>query len=168
MAKPNRALVTAQELEALLGGSDLPSKKIDRYFPHRMLFLVVLASAYIACLIFIPEKLAQNFTSNPILIHKLTSYFYVRGFMLLFVMLVGVYSYTKAWYTALIFYSLALISSSNFFLDIFDIYIDKFSNPTIGFTLVFLLRLAGWAFIITNVLKCKELPAIQDRWRFGK
>jgi hypothetical protein len=167
MVQRKRVLLSAQELEALIGGGGgNDERRIDPYFPLRTLFIALLSGAAAVGLIMAPQEIASNLFSTPELVDRYTGIFYLRGMLMLVLLAIAWYSYTYGKYTGMVFFAVAVIASSNLVTDILEVYPARFSDPSWEFTTVFLLRLIAWLFAIINVLRCAELPELSDRWNF--
>jgi|1048.fasta_scaffold02932_11 hypothetical protein len=165
MVQRKRVVLSAQELEALIGGGN-DERRIDPYFPLRTLFIALLSGAAAIGLIMAPQEIAASLFSTPELVDRYAGIFYLRGMLMLVLLAIAWYSYTYGKYTGIVFFAVAVIASSNLVTDILEVYPARFSNPAWEFTAVLLLRLIAWLFTILNVLRCSELPEIGDRWNF--
>lgn len=166
MVQRKRVLLSAQELEALIGGGGGDERRIDPYFPLRALFIALLSGAAAIGLIVAPQEIATSLFSTPELIERYTGIFYLRGMLMLVLIAIAWYSYTYGKYTGLVFFAVAVIATSNLVTDVLEVYPARFSDPSWEFTTQLLLRLVAWLFAVINVLRCSELPAVGDRWNF--
>lgn len=166
MVQRKRVLLSAQELEALIGGNSGEERRIDPYFPLRTLFIALLTGAAAIALIMAPQEIAESLFATPELIDRYTGIFYLRGMLMLVLIAIAWYSYTYGKYTGIVFFAVAVIASSNLVTDVLEVYPARFSDPSWEFTVILLLRLIAWLFAILNVLRCAELPEVGDRWNF--
>ncbi len=166
MVQRKRVLLSAQELEALIGGNSGKERRIDPYFPLRTLFIALLTGAAAIALIMAPQEIAESLFATPELIDRYTGIFYLRGMLMLVLIAIAWYSYTYGKYTGIVFFAVAVIASSNLVTDVLEVYPARFSDPSWEFTVILLLRLIAWLFAILNVLRCAELPEVGDRWNF--
>ena len=96
--EPNKPLVTAAELEALIQDwGALPHPTVDRFFPLRFWFLFAMAALYAGWLLFAPEFLARTLSKDPSEIARLGNFLYFRGWFLVLMITLGVYAYYKNW-----------------------------------------------------------------------
>lgn len=167
MVQRKRVLLSAQELEALIGGSGSgEGRRVDHHYPLRTLFIALLSAAAAIGLIAAPTEIAASLFSTPELIERYAGIFYLRGLLMLVLIAIALYAYTYGKYTGLVFFAVAVIATSNLVTDVLEIYPARFSNPSWEFTALLLLRIIAWLFTIINVLRCAELPEVGDRWNF--
>ena len=164
MSDRNAPLVSAAELEALISnlGADAQAPT-DTWTPLRFWFLGLLVAGYVVALLLAPQQLAQNLSTDPLEVTRLERFLYFRGWFLLGVFGIGMYSYLRAWYTAIVFSSFLLVGVVNLLFDLFTVYPEKLANPTPSFTVLMALRLlAVWCVYLT-VRNASRLPDLKDR-----
>ena len=163
--EPNKPLVTAAELEALIQDwGAVPHPGVDRFFPLRFWFLFGIAALYIGWLLFAPEFLASTLSKDPVEVARLSNFLYFRGWFLVVMITLGVYAYYKNWYLGLIFSAMLLVGSVNFVFDLFNVYAERLSQPTPRLTLMLLLRLTALWFLYLSVKNISRLPQGLDRF----
>lgn len=165
VTEPNKPLVTAAELEALIqdwGAQPHPS--VDRFFPLRFWYLCGIALLYAGWLLFASDVLAQTLSKDPTEIARLSNFLYFRGWFLAVMVVLGVYAYYKNWYLGLIFSAMLLVGSVNFVFDLFNVYAERLSQPTPRLTLMMILRLTALWFMYLSVKNISRLPPGLDRF----
>lgn len=163
--EPNKPLVSAAELEALIQDwGALAHPKVDRFFPLRFWFLLAIAALYAGWLLFAPDFLPRTLSKDPTEIARLGNFLYFRGWFLVLMITLGVYAYYKNWYLGLIFSAMLLVGSVNFVFDLFNVYAERLSQPTPRLTLMMLLRLTALWFLYLSVKNISRLPAGLDRF----
>jgi len=163
----NKAVLTVQEIEALLAPQTARSVTIDWFFPYRSLFLTILAFASGLSLIVAPDSLAKEFFSSPDVIQRYTEVFYFRGWMILGLATFCIYAYTRGKGDVFALVIVAAISVNNFLIDFISFYQLKFQAPTPEFSLIFAFRLIAEIFVVTNAARCLRLPPVGQRWNFS-
>ena len=90
-SEPNKPLVTAAELEALIQdwGAVSPTV-VDPFFPLRFWFLLGIATFYAGWLLFAPDFLAHTLSKDPSEITRLNNFLYFRGWFLTVMIVLGV------------------------------------------------------------------------------
>jgi len=166
MVQKNRSILSAHEIEALLGGDERGSRTVDRFFPYRVLFIGLLTLCGGLILLLAPNTVAASLFDEPALVAQYTSVFYLRAWLILALLVIGLYSYSYGKFTNLMMFAIAVVSTTNLLTDLLEIYPVKFSDPSIEFTIALLLRFVAWGFVIANVLRCGQLPAVGERWNF--
>jgi hypothetical protein len=121
-AEEKRPVVSPQELESLLGSQNLVHfSGVDKGFKYRNAFLLLVTLYFVTRLLFFPQQSLKpfNFTSQ---IGSLSSYIQMRGWYLLAIMFVYVYSYIKDWHFSRVALICASLSFANLLMDFFNIY----------------------------------------------
>lgn len=164
MNKKNENLVSAEELDALIGswGSN-PQKGLDLWSPWRFWYLATVVGYYIYMLLFNTHAVAEGLSTDPAEVTRLTRFLYFRGWFLFFAISVGFYAYLKAWYTAIVFCALALMGGVNLLLDLFSVYAEVLSNPSPRLTALMMVRLLALLLLIISVKNVSRLPPLGDR-----
>ncbi|MEK7344440.1 MAG: hypothetical protein AAB176_02000 [Pseudomonadota bacterium] len=160
----NKPLVSAVELDALIQGwGAFPNQSIDTYFPLRSWFILLLSGAYALRLLFFPEVVAANFSSEAIEIARLSKFLYFRGWFLISVIGLAAYAYFKDWYMGILFFCILLVGCVNFIFDLFNIYAEQLSKPTPLLTLVLLVRLFILWLLYINLKNTSRMPQGWDK-----
>ena len=163
--KENNPLVSAAELEALLSGVGTDrATKVDVYFPMRMYFLVFVIGSWIIRLLFFTDGIAAQLTHSAETAAKLIPYLYFRGWFLVVVLFLGIYSYHNNWYPALVGGGFLLSSTVNFLFDSFSVYAEALSNPSGKVTLFLLLRFFAMYLVFLHFRNAGRLPPKHERW----
>lgn len=164
MNEPDKPLVSAAELEALITGWGRPERhSVDKFFPVRFWFLATLVLTYAVALLLYPHVLASRLSSTPTVAQQMANFLYFRGWFLTGVMCIGVYAYLKNWYPGIVFGSFTLVGSINLIFDLFTVYPERLANPTLGFTLLMLLRLLALSLVFVSMRNAGRLPDEADR-----
>jgi hypothetical protein len=166
MVHKKRSILSAQEIEALLGSDNESSRTVDRLFPYRMLFIGLLTFLGGTTLLTAPHIVAASLFDEPAVVAQYTGVFYLRGWLILGLLAIGIYSYTYGRYTNIVLFTIAVVGTSNLVTDLLEIYPVRFSDPSIEFTISLLLRFVAWLFTVANVLRCSQLPPMGERWHF--
>lgn len=141
----------------------MPHKSVDKFFPIRfwVLFLLTLASCIL--LLFWTDAVVLRMTSEPAEMLRMGRFLYFRGWFLLIVLVLGLYSYLKNWYPAIVFGSLFLTGCMNFVSDLFNVYAEVIAHPSPRITVMMLVRLLALWFIYLTVKNSSRLPDVGDR-----
>lgn len=162
--KENKPLVSAEELNALIGGwGETPDKSVDRFFPLRFWFVVFVAGVFAVRLLFIPGEMAANLYSEPAEVARLTNFLYFRGWFLLCAISVAVYAYINNWYASIMLFCVLLAGCVNLISDIFSVYADQLKTPTPALTIQLLLRVFVLWLVYISVKNMSRLPERKDR-----
>ena len=163
METRGKPLVSAQELEALIEGwGTSKTRRVDRYYPLRSWFLILVVSIHGLWLLFFPERVASLLAIDPSIIEHLTGYLYFRGWYML-IILGFILTYVRGWYVGIVFSALALLGVVNLMLDLFSLYPYRLSHPTAQFTVLMAIRLLGLACVFLNARNAGRLPERKDR-----
>ena len=163
MPPPSSPLVSAMELEALLASSSHPGgDPVDRFYPLRMWFLVLIASGYALAMLMFPHTLASWIAPDN-LMTQMTRYFYLRGWVQLAALVLGIYAYLRSWYPGLTFGGIALVAFSMLLVDMVIVYPPLLTQPTPMFTALFALRVLGIVTLFLNMLNGQRLPPEAQR-----
>ncbi len=161
-------LVTAAELEALIARSGpANADPVDRFYPLRVWFLILMTSGYALVLLLFPYTIA-GWIPQENLQPQMTRYFYLRGWGQLLALVLGLYAYLRSWYPGLIFGGMGLVAFSMLLVDLVIVYPPFLARPTPMFTILFALRILGIACLFLNMLNCQRLPPAGQRlhpWR---
>lgn len=159
-----KPLVSAAELEALVQDwGAVPDHSIDKFFPVRFWYLFLVTFFYCIYLLFWTDSVASRMTTDPSELVRMTRFLYFRGWFLLIVLAVGLYSYLKNWFPAIVFSTLFIMGCVNFVFDMFNVYYEIMSNPTPRVTLMLIIRLIGLWFVYLSVKNSSRLPDLRDR-----
>ena len=163
--KENRPLVSADELEALLSGTASGrASKVDVYFPLRMYFLVLVIGSWVVRLLFFTDEVSVQLTQSAEAAAKLVPYLYFRGWFLVLILGLGIYSYTHNWFPALVSGGLFLSATVNFLFDGFTVYAEALANPSGKVTFFLLLRFLTMAVIFLQMRNAARIPLKHERW----
>jgi hypothetical protein len=163
--KSRAPLVSAAELDALLRGRHGDrTRTVDVFLPLRLWILLIFVSIAAVRLLFFTEDVAALFAKNHDAAADLAPYLYFRGWYLVVVTLIGVWSYTRSWYTGLVFGGLLLSSSVNFLFDAFSVYSFILTHPTPGSTAMLLIRVLLVILGVQCFRASGRLPEPKDRW----
>jgi hypothetical protein len=163
--KNSTPLVSADELEALLSGAGTErTSKVDVYFPLRMFFLSLIIGSWIIRLLFFTDGLAAQLTQSAETAAKLIPYLYFRGWFLVVILCVGLYSYNNNWYPALVGGGLLLSSTVNFLFDGFSVYAEALGNPSGKVTFFLLLRFFAMYLLFLQFRNAARIPLKHERW----
>lgn len=163
--KENRPLVSADELEALLSGTASGrASKVDVYFPLRMYFLVLVIGSWVVRLLFFTDEVSVQLTQSAEAAAKLVPYLYFRGWFLVLILCLGIYSYTHNWYPALVSGGLFLSATVNFLFDGFTVYAEALAHPSGKVTFFLLLRFLTMAVIFLQMRNAGRIPPKHERW----
>lgn len=164
MSDDQKPLVSAAELDALIQGwGAIPNQPIDKFFPLRFWFVVLIAGAYALRLLFFPEAVAARLSSEALEVARLGKFLYFRGWFLVLAMCLATYAYVKNWYLGIIFFCVLLIGGVNFIFDLFNIYAEQLSKPGPMLTLLLLMRLMILWMVYTSLKNVSRLPQGKDR-----
>jgi hypothetical protein len=164
MNNRKESVVSVEELDALITNWGRDSRKgIDVWSAWRFWYMVLVSTTYVFVLIFNPHRVAEGLSPDPAEVIRLTRFLYFRGWFLMFAVSFGFYAYLRGWYTAVVFAALAFMGSVNLVFDLFTVYPEKLANPTPGFTLLMLVRLAALLFLFIGVKNASRLPRGFDR-----
>lgn len=162
--KENIPLVSARELESLIGGwGAVPNQSVDKFFPIRFWFVLLVAGAYALRLLFFPEIVAAGLSSEAIEVARLSKFLYFRGWFLIFTICLVSYGYLKNWYLGIIFFCVILVGSVNFIFDLFNIYEEQLAKPTPMLTMLLLMRLMVLWLVYISVKNISRIPEGMDR-----
>lgn len=166
MADKQKPLVSAAELDALImsWGENPTAPPIDKYFPLRFWFLILVPFSYSMWLLFFTENVAMRMTSDPSEIIRMSRFLYFRGWFILIAIIVGLYSYINNWYLGITFLSMFLVGCVNFTFDLFNIYAEVLNNPSPRITAMFTLRIIGVWFIFLTFKNSSRIPELKDRF----
>lgn len=163
MPSSSSPLVSAIELEALLARPSHPDRDpVDRFYPLRFWFLVLLSTGHALALLVFPHTLA-DWVSAENLQAQMTRYFYLRGWGQLVALVLGFYAYLRNGYPGLTFGGMGLVAFSMLLVDLVLVYPPLLTQPTPLFTLLFALRLLGIVCLFLNMLNCQRLPPAGQR-----
>lgn len=164
MSDKQQPLVSAAELDALiLEWGYNPNQSIDRFFPVRFWYLAALAFLNSMWLLFFTDDIAKLMTSDPTELVRMGRFLYFRGWFLMGVWAMGVYSYLRNWYTGIVFSSMFMVGCVNFVFDLFNIYAEALANPTPRITLMLIVRIVGLWFVYITVKNSSRMPDVKDR-----
>lgn len=164
MMKERKPLLSAEELEALMQGWGAgPHQTVDRFFPVRIVWLVVLSLAHVAWLLFDHMDLAMTLTKDGLYLQRLQTFLYFRGWFLATLVGLGFYSYLQNWYPAIVSSAILLLGCMNLLSDMFVIYAERLASPTPLFTTLLLLRVSALWLMYMNVRNASRMPARKDR-----
>lgn len=159
-----KPLVSAEELEALIQGwGAMPSQSVDKFFPARFFYAVLVIFPAALWFLFDSASLAQSLSTDPLNQGRLQYFLYFRGWFMLGGLALGIYSYLKNWYPAIVFSTFLLIGLTNLVSDIFTVYPERLANPTPFFTVFLLMRLALLWVLYMSVKNASRLPEVKDR-----
>lgn len=157
-------LVTAVELEALIRDwGAQPGTSVDRFFPFRFWYLLLITAGYGLWLLFSADTIALALSSHPTDISRLTKFLYFRGWFIAVILSIGGYSYFKNWYPAIVFSAIFLVGCVNFAFDLFNVYAEILAKPTPKTTLMLFLRIIALWFLFLSVRNASRLPDLKDR-----
>lgn len=163
--KNSKSIVSADELEALLSGTGTErAQKVDVYFPLRMYFLVFVIGSWIIRLLFFTDGIAIQLTQSTESAVKLIPFLYFRGWFLVVILFIGIYSYHNNWYPALVGGGLFLSASVNFLFDTFTLYAEVLGISSVKVTLFLLLRFFAMYVVFLQFRNAGRLPLKQERW----
>ncbi len=163
MDTKGRPLVSAQELEALIEGwGTSKTRRVDRYYPLRSWFLILVVSFHGLWLLFFPSQAAAQLSPDPSIADFLTGYLYVRGWYML-IILGFILTYVRGWYVGIVFSALTLLGIVNLLLDLFSLYPYRLSHPNAQFTVLMGIRLLALACVFLNARNAGRLPDRKDR-----
>ena len=91
-------------------------------------------------------------------------FLYFRGWFLLIVMSLGLYSYLRDWLPGIVFSAIFLMGCVNLVFDMFNVYAEVLANPTPRLTLMLIIRLIGLWFTYLTVKNSSRLPDVKDRF----
>lgn len=164
MNEPNKPLVSAAELEALIVGWGQQNRPlVDRFFPLRFWFVAAVVFTYALALLLYPHVLAARLSSEPMVVNQMANFLYFRGWFLSGVLFIGVYAYLRTWYPGIVFGSFSLVGAINLVFDLFTVYPERLANPSVSFTLLMLLRLLALSMVFVSMRNAGRLPAVRDR-----
>ena len=164
----SKPLVGADELEALIqdwGSSN--AKSIDNFYPLRILLITLLGGAHAVAMLFFPDDLAKNLSTNPLDIERIVNYIYFRGWFLFVAVLFGLYFYFKNYYFGIALCVLLLTGFINLLSDLFNIYGEKLAEPTPAFTLIIILRFICYYLVFISIRNISRIPPVSDRWKIS-
>jgi len=140
-----------------------PGTSVDRFFPFRFWYLLLITAGYGLWLLFSADTIALALSSHPTDISRLTKFLYFRGWFLLVVIVLGLYAYLRNWYTAIVFSALFLLGCVNLVFDMFNVYAEVIARPTPRVTIMLMLRLTALWFIYLSVKNVSRMPDVKDR-----
>ncbi len=162
--KQEKPLITAAELDALIAnwGSDA-NAPIDKFYTARLMFNVLIMLPFAIVLLFNSTDLAQSLSLDPIYVDRVEHYLYFRGWFMLLIVAIGVYSYLKSWYTAIYFSFCFVAGSVNFVSDLFILFPERLAHPTPYTTLSLIVRLILIWVMYISVKNANSMPDAKDR-----
>lgn len=164
MKNKNTPIVSAAELEALMAGwSTQSNREVDVYFPLRIWFLILICVTFAIGLLLSSPRMSIFLTSDPEMAKRLMPFLYFRGWFVVGVLAIGLYSYLKNWYPALMFGAMTLIGCINLVSDMFIIYPERLANPTASFTFLLMFRLLGLVSLFLCAKNSGRMPDRPDR-----
>lgn len=163
--KRRAPLVSADELDALLRGRlGDRSETVDVFLPLRVWILLISVCIVTTRLLFFTDEVAAMYSKDQEAAAALAPYLYFRGWYLVVVSLICVWSYSRSWYTGLVFGGLLLSSSVNFLFDAFSVYSFILTHPTPESTAMVLIRVALMILGVQCFRSAGRLPQAKDRW----
>lgn len=166
MPPPSHPIVSAAELEALISGwGRQGTDDVDRFYPLRMAFLFLAVTGFAMVLLLLPSEVARQVATpgSGLSLERATRFFYVRGWVQLLTVLLGLYAYFRAWYPGLVFGALGLTAGVLLVVDLLIIYPPFADGPSVVFTGVIALRLLAVACLFLNMLNGLRLPQGRQR-----
>jgi hypothetical protein len=162
--KSPQSTITAKELDELIKDWGVSSpERVDKFFPVRFWLLALLIAIFTYRLLLNIENTAHFLSSDPLEINRLMGFLYFRGWFVLVLSTLYVYSYLKSWYYGIISFAVMLIVVVNFSFDLFSIYHDLFDKPPKQLTFLIMARLLAMFCIYLNLTHYKNLPSPRDR-----
>jgi len=162
--KKTNSLVSAAELDALIQGwGASPSQSVDRFFPLRFWYLLLIAFFYCIYLLFWTDSVVQRMTSEPAEMVRMGRFLYFRGWFLLIMIMLGLYAYLRSWYPAIVLSGLLLMGCVNFVFDLFNVYAEVIARPTPRVTVLLMLRLTALWFLYLSIKNSSRMPDLKDR-----
>lgn len=132
--------------------------QIDQGFKYRNFFMLLVTSFFVIRLLFFPESVARNFPS-PLLTPQMAEYLRLRGWYMLVVMLLYLYSYHRDKYfeaVAFVVFELAICNMVGDFVNIYS----KFTFDSVPAALIFLslIRFATTVCLFLNTFNSHRAP----------
>ena len=160
------SLVSVAELESLIQGWGAAphAQAIDKFFPIRAWYLLLIVLAYGIVLLFYPGVVSGRLVTEPVEIHRISLFLYFRGWFLLLSLVVGFYAYFKNRYMGIVFSGLLLVGCVNFIFDLFNVYEEVLASPTPRMTLALIGRLVALWFLFLTVKNVSRVPNQKDRF----
>lgn len=162
--KENKPLVSLEELNALVEGwGEQKNHKIDNFFPLRFWFIVSVAFIYALNLLFTPSEMASRLAIDPSEIARLTNFLYFRGWFLVLITSIAIYTYLNNWYAGISLFCIFLIGSVNFIFDFFTVYAGQIGTPTPIMTAILMLRVSVLSLLFVSIKNLSRIPEKKDR-----
>jgi hypothetical protein len=156
--------VTFKELEALFAPANSSNFQQDVYFPLRMYLIVGTCLAWVVRLVFFSEEAASQLGKASTVPVFFVSYLYFRGWFLALLVSIGVYSYAKNWFPALINLGFTVGGAINLIFDSFSLYHYLWDSHPTSFTLILVMRIACLIVLYINFLNAGAIPTGRNRW----
>ena len=161
---PQKSLVTANELEALLAKPSHTTGSFDKYFPMRLAVLVFFAALWFIRLTVFTHQVAEDLFSNPVVRDYMLPALYFRAWILFLFMAAGLWSYKNGKYPAIIFGLLLVLSLFNLTFDISIFYAEKLTDQDLQVTLVLVGRIFISYILFLSMRRAHLIPKGRDKW----
>ena len=162
--KSPKSIITAKELDELIKDWGVSSPdRIDKFFPVRFWALTAIVAIFAYRLLFDTENTARFLSSDPLEVKRLMSFLYFRGWFILVMTGIYLYSYLKSRYYGITSFAVLLLVIVNFAFDLVSVYHDLLDKPPRQLTLLIMIRLIAMFCLYLNLTHYQNLPAPRDR-----
>jgi hypothetical protein len=160
-----QSVVSADELEALLSGAGTArTATIDVWYPLRTVIILLVIVSWIVRLLFFTDQLALTLANGVGDGKQLVPYLYFRGWFLFLICALGVFSYTRGWYPAIVYGGLLLSTTVNFLFDGFTVYAQVLASPAPKITFFLFFRVFALYLLYLHFRNAGRLPPPHERW----
>jgi hypothetical protein len=157
-------VVSALELDALLAKPNPGGVKIDKYFPLRLWFVVLVSGLWFIRLTFFTNLVATELFTNPAVRDYMMPALYFRAWVLFAFVSAGIWSYVNSKYHAITFALLLVASVFNLVFDLSIFYAERLTMQDPKTTFFILVRVILSYMLYVSMRNSYRMPQGRDKW----
>lgn len=165
MNRPSPPIISPEEWQALQ--AEWPSAQpqaVDVWFPLRVWYLLIITALFATALLLSAPRLSVFLSQEPAWVERLTRFLYFRGWFVVGATALGLWAYTAGWQLRRVFGLLSVIGTVNLVSDLFIVYPERLSQPTLGLAFQLVLRLLAIAALYACYRNAARVPERRDRF----